>query len=93
MFVFGGQDLKEGSFDSVWKLDLQLLSQANDLDDFQAIHWEHVATSGEKPGKFSHHTCVQYEGKMYLFGGIDNEDANKFLYELDLAKSSWSIVE
>ncbi len=63
MFILGGHDIKEGSTDSLWMLDLSKIStmdsQITDVGDHMGIsedkriNWQKVETSGkEKPGKF-----------------------------------------
>lgn len=41
----------------------------------------------------SHHTCVEYQGKMYLFGGSSVNGENLNLYSLDLHSWRWNILK
>lgn len=40
LFVFGGQDLKEGSYNNLWKLNLK------DALGGKSTAWEYIPTSG-----------------------------------------------
>ena len=40
LYVFGGQDLKEGSYNTLWKLNLKAVL------DGQTTAWEYVQTYG-----------------------------------------------
>jgi hypothetical protein len=72
MFIYGGHDIREGSMDSLWMLDLQKLNDLEKSDEYQdkKCMWHLMETSGkENPGKVSRHTSEVYLDKMYLFGG------------------------
>lgn len=49
--------------------------------------WELIETTGiKKPPPMSHHTSVEYQGKMYLFGGSNLSTENVDMYSLDLIR-------
>ena len=53
LYIHGGQDLKEGSHDSIWKLDLQKLisyAQENKTQESEIkFSWEQLQCEGEVP--------------------------------------------
>lgn len=47
----------------------------------------------EAPGNISNHTAVVHDNKIYVFGGVGDENVkNNYLYELDVDKHRWSAV-
>ena len=56
--------------------------------------WELIETSGSnKPPPMSHHSSVEYQGKMYLFGGSNLSKENTNMYTLDLHRYQWNLVK
>ena len=48
MYVFGGQDLKEGAVDTTWRLDVGEMSRSAAEGDHQIyVQWEQMNTSGK----------------------------------------------
>jgi len=48
---------------------------------------------GVAPGYLSNHSSVVYDDKIYVFGGItENNMKSNILYELDVEQNSWRIV-
>ena len=80
LFVFGGLDIREGSLNSLYELNLQCLSEI-DPDELgspagQSIssnyRWRPVQTAGNAmnvPGRIAYHSSCVYKDNMYLFGG------------------------
>ena len=62
VYIYGGQDLKEGAFDTLWRLDLRetLNNQGK---------WEPVATRNT-PKPISHHNGFILNDKLIVYGGV-----------------------
>ena len=80
LFVFGGLDIREGSLNSLFELNLQCLGEIDPEElsspagyPIQSNHkWRLVQTAGNAqsvPGKIAYHTSCVYKDNMYLFGG------------------------
>jgi hypothetical protein len=56
MYVFGGQDIKEGSFSNLYKIDISFLrvnpEETEVKRDFREHEWELIKTKGDIPGWF-----------------------------------------
>lgn len=65
LYVFGGQDLKEGLHNSLWRVKL------TDAVGGEKVQWENAASYMRNVPQygFSHHAGVCFEGKIYFFGG------------------------
>ena len=74
MYVFGGLDIRDGSWASLWQLDLQTLMIPED-EEYGArskLFWQRLNPSGnakESPGKVAYHTSVVWKDCVYIFGG------------------------
>ena len=72
MYIYGGHDIREGSMDNLWVIDLLSFDDLDLEPEDQDKHcaWKLKETKGEHcPGALSHHTSVVYNDKMYLYGG------------------------
>lgn len=72
MFIFGGHDIREGSLDNLWMIDLSNLEDLDkeSFEQDQSFQWKQIFTQGAvKPDAISHHTSVVHKDKMYMFGG------------------------
>jgi hypothetical protein len=75
-YVHGGQDIKEGAFNDMWRVNLQFLDQSpselKDEHEIYDIQWEQVKTSGNGPKPISHHSGILQEqaGYFIVYGGI-----------------------
>lgn len=86
LYIHGGQDIREGTLDKMYKINLEPKTQEN--------NWEEVMCKGiEKPGKIAYHRLIRYEGKVYLIGGSNLERDNEKMYEFDISKSEWKTVK
>lgn len=70
--------MRNGSLDSLWELDLNMLPdlESNDLERRQNCAWRLVPQNGSdkiKPGPVAYHTSVVYRDQMFLFGGNNYE--------------------
>jgi hypothetical protein len=67
-YVHGGHDIREGSQDTLWELDLGALhefEQKKDTSlDIQYPEWKHVDTTGN-PGPVSRHSMVVYGDRIF----------------------------
>lgn len=74
-YVFGGSDIKEGSFNDLWRLKLNFIEEKttfrheNEVND---VKWEQVRTTGHGPKPISHHSGILQEGHdmFIVYGGI-----------------------
>ena len=87
LYIFGGQDLKEGTYNSVWKLPLKLIMEGG------TSNWEQVHPSGSVPPPIAHHNGVLYKDNWYFFGGIIRAESNKKMYCLNFPTLKWSIID
>lgn len=80
LFVFGGLDIREGSLNNLFELNLQCLGEIHpdELaspggDPIQSNYrWRLVQTSGNAqsvPGSIAYQSSSVYKENMYLFGG------------------------
>jgi hypothetical protein len=63
LYIYGGHDIREGSKDTLWMLDLRKLKDLDVSAQSQAkdCYWEVVPTKGEeKPGDLAFHSSVIY---------------------------------
>jgi hypothetical protein len=94
--VYGGHDIREGSMNSLWYIDMEELKDLEKPEDLQEkkCMWKPVETTGKDiPGPLSHHTSAVYGDKMFLFGGSSsNGEENKHMYALDLKFQKWEII-
>ena len=96
MYIYGGHDIREGSKDSLWMLDLRKLKEMEGGTSQEAKDsaWKEIAIKGDdKPGPLAHHTCVVYGDKMFLFGGSNLEAENRKFFSLDLNHFRWDVVK
>ena len=95
LFIYAGQDIKEGYYKNLWKLNLNEADQGNmhDLEQFKKLQWVAVPTTGDVPPAYSHHTCVVHADTMYLYGGVRGEQNNPDFYKLDLNKLTWTLIQ
>ena len=86
LYIHGGQDIREGTLDKMYKINLEPKSSEN--------NWEEVIWKGvEKPGKISYHKLIRYEKKVYLIGGSNLEIDNEKMFEFDISTSEWKSVK
>jgi hypothetical protein len=94
MYVFGGQDLKEGSVNSTWKINIQsIVEQCTQGVTNVVAEWEHLNCKGTIPGPMSHHSAFVHENKLYCYGGLigsQGSQSNGDFWILDLNKNIWS---
>lgn len=81
----------DDTYKDVWRINIKNL---NDLLDGTIPEvgnlWELVKTTGEGPEKISNHRAVVIESKIYIYGGlINNENSKNSLFWLDVTNSLW----
>ena len=62
------------------------------LDDFKQIpifRWQKIAGTGKKYTPRTGHECIIYQEKIYLFGGMDDDDRRNDLYQFDIYTNVW----
>ena len=52
--------------------------------DLKLNQWVEIETQGEKPSQRTDHSCVQYNGSMYVFGGYDGKSRFNDLYKCSI---------
>ena len=63
LYIYGGHDIREGSMDSLWMIDLSTLSDLErpDESEHRKCEWTLAETRGkEKPGKVSALTSQEH---------------------------------
>ena len=68
LYVFGGQDLKEGLCSSLWRISLSAVR-----DNMSSAKWEQFRAKNDPPCASSHLTGFIFAGKLFLFGGSVQE--------------------
>ena len=92
LYIHGGRDLKEGSIDTMWRVNLTGI-HALKHDPYHPVEWECVTTTGKAPGKISHHTCCVLNPKEVLFyGGLKGDDSNAEIFIYNALSSSWNTI-
>lgn len=74
MFIFGGLDIREGSLNTLWELNLTNMKDLEVEEGYrqETCGWKQVKTTGSVaaiPDKIAYHTSVVYKDNVYLFGG------------------------
>ena len=93
--MFGGKDIGIGHLNNLWCMNLQNLDRfvSGETEYHPNSEWELIETSGiNKPPPMSNHTSVEYQGKMYLFGGSFSTE-NLAMYSLDLHRYQWNLLK
>jgi N-acetylneuraminic acid mutarotase len=83
IYVYGGQDLREGVFSGLWVLHI-------DYEDSRNDYWEKLEGDANAPGELCRHSAVVYGDSMWLFGGTDNSDESSTVYCFDFNSRSWT---
>ena len=94
MYVIGGIDLMEDVFDDVWTIDIRriidVISKAQPPD---SDVWQRIPTTGDCPGKISHHKAVAIGETIWVYGGlIDHDNQPQCLYSLQTSTAKWTHV-
>jgi hypothetical protein len=107
LFIFGGLDIREGSLNNLWELNLTNIRDLEVEEGYrqETCGWKQVKTTGSVaaiPDKIAYHTSVVYKDNMYLFGG-NNYSKSKFdsdepayvtnLTFLNLKTMGWSQIK
>ena len=82
----------EDTHSDVWCIDInnivQLLSKQMPLNE---DCWQQLTTTGDIPGKISNHRAVSIGSKIYVYGGlINNENQTQSLFSLDVITCQWT---
>lgn len=85
-YIHGGFDIREGTFEKLYRINLDPKSQENS--------WEELTQKGlEKPGKIAYHKLIRYDKKAYLIGGSNLDKDNERMFELDLTSNEWKTIK
>lgn len=82
LFIYGGQDLREGVFKDMWVLTMD--PGYGDEDS-----WEKIPGDDMAPNMLCRHSAVVYQNRMYIFGGTDNFTENNTTFCFDLMAKNW----
>ena len=82
LYVFGGYLIS----DSRNTNDLFVL-------DPEELHWERINPQGFEPGPMRGMCLQEYKGKMYLFGGHDEDTYSNESFVYDIGENKWDKVE
>lgn len=84
LYVFGGQDLREGAFCDLWVLRL-------DRDNHGSSHdtWEKLGIDEYAPKELCRHSAVVNSNRMYIFGGTNNFTENNKIHCYDMMSKEW----
>ena len=55
--------------------------------------WELIRAEGNIPPPMSHHSLVEYEESLIMYGGIHNDTSNGEVYKFSPSTSFWEKVE
>ncbi|KNC85165.1 hypothetical protein SARC_02657 [Sphaeroforma arctica JP610] len=83
LLIFGGSNVPFGH------------SNRNDfyICDLKRLHWEQIASSGDIPSPRYGHSLVRRQNKLYLFGGTSGCIYFNDLYEFDLERRHWTLLD
>ena len=87
LYVFGGQDLKEGAYNNLWRLNIKAVL------DGGTSNWEQITTTGNEPKPTSHLQGFVSDKRFYFYGGLQGVDSNSEMYTIDLEELEWQTVE
>ena len=84
----------EDSHDDVWYIEIgsitQLVSRQSPPDENL---WKLLPTTGETPGKIANHRAVVIGNKIYIYGGlINNDNQDQSLYCLNVESGEWKKI-
>lgn len=90
----------DDTYKDVWRIDLKTLDDLIsgafiEVDPYKKAKeaknlWELLKTTGDSPEKISNHRAVVIESKIYLYGGLINNDNSKdSLFWLDVMTNTW----
>ena len=80
LYVFGGLDIREGSLNTLYELNLSCVNEVSTDDSAEVYEekliskhkWREVQTTGNeahKPGNVAYHSSIVHKDNMYIFGG------------------------
>ena len=98
MYIFGGQDLKEGPVNTTWRINVsKVVDEATGNDPHYTapigVVWEQLNCSGKIPEPISHHNTFIFNDELYCFGGqigSSGSSSNGNLLVLNLYTLKWS---
>lgn len=72
MYIFGGNDIRDGTMNNLWSFDLRSLDglkSGQSASDPATMAWQPIRTHGSIPDAISHHQSIVAGKNMYLIGG------------------------
>ena len=95
MYIYGGHDIREGSMDNMWLINLNRFTDLDlppeEMD--HSLEWRMVDTVGVKVDAIAHQTSVVYNGQMYMFGGSKASGVeNSSFYSFNIANREWKLI-
>ena len=94
LYIFGGNDIKEGTMDSMWMINLAHFADLEKPDHMQnkICKWSEWETSGKHPGKVAYHTINVIGDTAYLIGGSNEVAENENVYTLYMNSFEWRVL-
>ena len=96
MYIYGGNDIREGPLDTLWAFELEKVGELRELADTSPgpdahakLEWNKVETTGRSPGRISHHATVVSGDRMILIGGSCDGLTSARLHSLNLKSFNW----
>ena len=74
---------------NMWKLSVNGLREII-KDSEYPVSWEPVVCKGTVPNNISHHKSAVFGNSVVIFGGINDYENNKEVFEFDSVKCVWS---
>jgi len=82
MLVFGGEHQpNQPLLNDIW------------MFDFASCNWQKTQVTGLAPRGRKHHTAVEYEDRLYVFGGTDSRATFNDFYIFDIKGKQWHAHE
>lgn len=72
MYIFGGNDIRDGMMNNLWSFNLaslEGLKEGNNTHESMEMAWQTLRTHGQIPEAISHHQSIVAGKNMYLIGG------------------------
>ena len=74
---------------NMWKLSVNGLREIVQDSEYPCS-WEPVVCKGTIPSNISHHKSAVFGNSVVIFGGINDYENNKEVFEFDSTKCVWS---
>ena len=81
----------EDTYNDVWCIDVDNIAKLLNGTILENENvWQLIKTTGPGPGKISNHKAVVLESRIFVYGGlINNENTKNSLFSLDTMNNTW----